>query len=179
MEKFFITICLSLTLEVLAQDSTSVKLSNSIYIELLGNAILPSFNYERIFYKNEGLSFSARIGFTPIHPKGTIDKMRIVPTLFIPITGSIIIGKKNGKFEFGIGADIAPLPDNQFALPHPEIIGVGIFGFRYEPSSNKFLLRIDYTPYFGRLGPNWGHIKNAKGYGVYYHFGGISLGKRF
>ena len=179
MRSLFIIICLFFSLETLCQDTANINLSNSVYIELLGNAILPSFNYERRFYKNESLSFIARIGFTPIHPKGVIDTMKIVLTLFIPITGSIIIGKKDNKFELGIGADIAPLPDDQFALPHPEILGVGIIGYRYEPTGKIFLLRIDYTPLFGRLGPNWGHIKNAQGYGVYYHFGGISLGKRF
>ena len=156
---------------------------NSIYVELFGNGIMPSVNYERLFYRDENLTYSARIGFTPIHPKnastGNFEEIVIVTTLWIPVTGSLILGSGSDKFELGIGFDIAPIQDDQFEIPHPEILGVLIAGYRFEPPGENTLIRISYTPFFGQLGPNLGHIKNAKGNGVFYHFAGISLGKRF
>lgn len=177
--KLFIVVLLLCASVCRGQDSINAKSSNSVFVELLGNAILPSINYEKKFCMKEKMSFAWRIGFTLIHPKGEFDSVKIVLTLFIPITVNVLVGKKDSKFEFGIGADVAPIPDDQFVIPHPEIIGTAVLGYRYEPAGKIFLLRIDYTPFFGNLGPNWGTYKNSRGYGVYSHFGGISFGKRF
>lgn len=87
-------------------DDTSniIKIrNNSIYIEALGNSILYSINYERIFLRKNNLIFSFRIGSSFIPMQGYHQKKIIgLPAL---INGSIRLNNLF-FFEFGVGSTL-------------------------------------------------------------------------
>lgn len=85
---------------VLSNDTSKVKLKkNSIYIEVLGNGMFGSVNYERLFLiKKQLCSFSAGALFLPRK------KLNSHPpyNLFVPVRFNLIFGKTH-QYTPGIG----------------------------------------------------------------------------
>jgi len=85
--------------KVAAQDTINYPVSiarNSVYLELGGNGLWYSVNYDKIFSLKEKVGFSGRIGFSYLQSQDTI-------SIIIPVTASYLFGKKNNFFELGGG----------------------------------------------------------------------------
>ena len=133
------------------QTSTANLKQNQLYLELAGNGLIYSINYER--FLSEDFTIRGGFGITPglIFIEGTF--------IHIPVTASYLIGSKTSKLELGLGA-------TYFAGEDTEIFGLdagdqslmfltGIIGYRYT-SPAGFVFRVFFTPlYSSESEPNF------------------------
>ena len=77
--------------------SNNVK-RNSLYIEIGGQSIFYSLNYDKLLQKNENFNRSFSIGVSVI-PKTTLCEYGVS----IPVSYNFLYGKTEHKFEIGIG----------------------------------------------------------------------------
>ncbi len=135
----------------IAQSTLSSVKQNQLYLELGGNGMIYSINYERSL--SENFTLRGGFGITPgiIFAEGTF--------IHIPVTASYLIGGKSSKFETGLGATYFAGTDVEiFGLPSDDqtlIFLTGIIGYRYI-SSGGFVFRIAFTPFYnGQTEPNF------------------------
>jgi len=133
------------------QTQTTNFKQNQLYLELAGNGLIYSINYER--FLSEDFTIRGGFGITPglIFIEGTF--------IHIPVTASYLIGSKTSKLELGLGA-------TYFAGEDTEIFGLdagdqslmfltGIIGYRYT-SPAGFVFRVFFTPlYSSESEPNF------------------------
>lgn len=116
---------------------------NQLYLELGGNGLIYSVNYERLL--SENLTVKGGIGVTPglIFVEGTF--------FAIPVTMSYIVGSDRSKFETGPGITLFTGTNAKiFGLPTGDISILfisGILGYRYV-SSSGFVWRIFFCPIY-------------------------------
>lgn len=92
-------------------SSQSIK-KNSLYLEILGNGVVWSINYERIIPLKEKMSMFLRIGGNEYHGEDTND----LSFNFIGAAG-ILFGGPKSYFESGIGYTwFSGFPDRLIAL---------------------------------------------------------------
>jgi len=79
-----------------AQYSKPTYKNNQVYVEIFGNGLVYSINYERLLTEN--FTIRAGFGYTPglILVEGTF--------IQIPVTASYLLGGQSSKFEMGLGA---------------------------------------------------------------------------
>lgn len=147
--------------------------ANTIHFELLGNGILYSINYDRLFTHN----FSGRIGYMYLSTDATssdpADPKVTVSVSLIPITASYLAGPGNHRLEIGGGPVIAFVSANidngvQGVSGSGLASIVTIIGYRYQPMDGGFNFRIALTPHFLINGPTPVQL-----------WGGLSLGYTF
>jgi hypothetical protein len=105
------------------------KLKNAVFVEVLGNGLWYSLNYEHRIL-NKGL---ARIGL------GLTSE-----SLTVPITFGGLIGESKNFFELGVGATV-----NMHELGEGGVRAIfitGTIGYRYEKPNGKFFFRTGFTP---------------------------------
>jgi hypothetical protein len=120
---------------------------NSIYMELAGNGLIYSINYDRMFTENMG----GRIGvmYFPLVPS----LFSSVEDLFImPATLNFLIGSNSHKLEMGAGIIYGAARLSTVFSSESES-GSGLaqtitIGYRYQQRSGGFLFRIGFTPIF-------------------------------
>ena len=126
-----------------AQTHDSRNKQNQLYLELGGNAVLYSFNYERILPDN--FTLRAGISYLPglIIVEGTF--------FLIPVSGSYLIGSESSKLEIGLGATLFTGTDVEIfgydGTAETLIFLTGIVGYRYI-SQGGFVFRVAFTPYY-------------------------------
>lgn len=159
-----ILLLLSVSTISFAQENTR-KRGRGVYMELFGNGLGYSFNYDQRFDKRfDGLGFKAGLSYFAIDGNS-------VATL--PVGLNYLLGKNGKYFEMGAGATFLRAEDstNAFAVGDSRSVGTGtvghmIFGYRREPEEGGFLFRASMTPLFGQ--------------GTFFPFWfGISLGYAF
>jgi hypothetical protein len=122
--------------------ATNLK-QNQLYLELAGNGLIYSINYER--FLSEDFTIRGGFGITPglIFVEGTF--------IHIPFTASYLIGSKTSKLELGLGATYFAGEDTElFGLDAGDqsvIILTGIVGYRYT-SPGGFVFRVLFTPLY-------------------------------
>jgi hypothetical protein len=135
----------------IATQSRAQEAANTLHFELLGNGLLYSINYDRLFSH----SFSGRIGYMYLSADATSEdltdpKVTVSISLF-PITASYLAGAGNHRLEIGGGPVFALVS----AEVNDGVQGVsgsglatltGIFGYRYQPADGGFNFRIAFTP---------------------------------
>ena len=139
---------------------------NSIFVELLGNGVLYSLNYDHKFFDHA----SARIGFSyiPLSGGSSSNPDDRVQVLLVPILVNYLVGNGNSRLELGAGPLLAGVSAN---VENETINGVGnggftgTIGYRLQPRDGGFLFRIGLTP-----------IISAELFQVW---GGLSLGATF
>ena len=153
-----------------------VTAPNGIYIELLGNGLLYTINYDRFITDDIGL----RGGFEYIGLSATSGSGESVSVsmMLIPITFNYFLASHDNrkvgssKLELGAGIVIANISasvsgnvGNVFSGSGLGLGGTATVGYRYQPSDGGFIFRIGFTPLFGP--------------GGFQPFGGISFGYGF
>ena len=133
----------------LAQSPTS---PNSIYLELLGNGLFYSLNYDRMITE----SFGARVGIGYVQP--------IEASLTtVPIMAHYLVGSGSSKLELGFGACMLLQPDwsglsfigsEDKEARGSQILGTATLGYRYQRTDGGFVFRVGVTPFFGVMGFN-------------------------
>jgi len=128
----FSLICSSI---ILGQDKENK--SNSLYLELGGNCILYSFNYEKEVLDN----FSPRVGFSifslqKVSNSGPATGTRLLATFML---NYFIVLNRNNKIELGAGLT------NIFSVDKYLAIAIG---YRYAPFDGGVIFKLTYTPIF-------------------------------
>lgn len=149
---------------------------NGIYLELLGNGIIYSVNYERFF--NE--QFSIRAGFGTFSVGGTFFffPLAINMTTF-PILGNYFYGSGSNKLELGAGVLLGSTKivsgfDNDRDQRSTIFDLTAFTGYRYQNPNGGFIFRAGLTPFLTLSGGD--EENREKGFAL---SGGISFGYAF
>ncbi|MGE5402263.1 MAG: hypothetical protein ACM3S2_17835 [Ignavibacteriales bacterium] len=115
------------------QDSTQRK-GNIVYLELGGNCMVYSLNYERMF-TNE-LSFRAGVAYVPFEDYD----------YWIPLLVNFIMNvDNNNSFELGLGGRLEISKFSNYMAP------TGSLGYRYNPRDGRIFFKIAYSPFYNDL----------------------------
>jgi len=117
---------------------------NQIFLELGGDGIIYSINYERLLTEN--IALRGGIGITP-------GMIFIDGTFFgIPLTVSYLIGGGRSKLELGLGVTYFTVEDAAiFGIPAGDFSFAaltGIVGYRGSSRDRGFVFRIAFTPLY-------------------------------
>jgi len=119
---------------------------NTLFIEIMGNALLYSVNYERLIKFKSKNKIAARIGF---HFSNDFNK-NIQKITSIPIEFSYLhpVSSKNHYLEFGLG--LLYLYDIFIDLNHVDqyFFATSRIGYRYQRRDGGFFLKAGITPLF-------------------------------
>jgi len=123
---------------------------NSIYIELGGNAVFGSVNYERLFpyAAAPGTTLALRVGGF-FHPGNNDSGVKNI--LIIPLESSAFWGRRAVKPELGFGLTYLQSYSVQDDLheegyKYTEFLPVFRFGLRYEKPGKPYVARLALTP---------------------------------
>ncbi len=144
---------------------------NTIFVELGGNAVLYSLNYERITAQDIAL----RVGFSYLSLTATSGSAGAsASAVGIPITASYLgLGSASSKFELG-GGILLERFSGASSTGFGDEIEVGVFvpmatfiaGYRYAPVNGGFNFKVGFTPVYH---PDVG----------FFPWGGLSFGYGF
>ena len=138
----------------------SAQRNKSIFLELGGNGLGFSVNYDARFAKVEkGLGYRAGIGFFPGVRMGGDDSEPVFfswPTIIsIPVGLNYLVGKAPHYFEGGLGATYFYAKGNFtfFFIEGEETLSTFIFipsaGYRFAKVGKSFQGRVFISPYIG------------------------------
>lgn len=140
------------------QSTERLSPKQNIFVELGGQGLLLTFNYDTRFSKrSDGIGGRAGIGYIKLGD--------IASTVTIPIGINYLLGRNGKYFEMGIGTTFV---GNTFLNDGSgfEAVGTMSFAYRVQPEDGGFNFRIGITPIFGAQGG---------GYFMPY-YAGLSLG---
>lgn len=154
-------ILLLLLLPLTAGDATAqeaappVTARNAFYVELLGNGLFYSMNYDRLFTDQ----VSGRVGLMFLGAASDEGSAAVTAT---PLMVNYLFGRGNSHFEAGVGIlvvsgavdDVPGEEDQSFS----GAIGTGTLGYRYQRPGGGFVFRVGLTPFFSTqaFGPWFG-----------------------
>ena len=123
----------------------SVNAKNAIYVELGGNGLLYSVNYDHRF----NTDWSARGGIM----YASIDDFSLT---IVPLLANYLVGN-NHMLEIGagvayIGINVKVDGEEFFNVSGSDIAGTGNIGYRYQNVDGGFVFRIGFTPLFSQHG---------------------------
>ena len=146
-----------------AQDNTRKSPQGAVYVELLGQGLAYSFNYDTRFTKSSrGIGGRIGIGGWKLNESGF---------LTVPVGINYLLGKGNHYFEIGAGATFTDFTVFDYFEEENTFHTVGTldFGYRLQPADGGFSFRAGITPFFGF---------QDTGY-FWPFFGGVSFGYAF
>jgi hypothetical protein len=132
-------------------DSALVgRARNAVYVELIGNGLLYSVNYDRMLTDH----LSARVGASYLGARTDTESASLAtfPVMINYLTGA----RSNHHFEAGAGvtlltASAEDLDDFEEA-GFDGIAGTATLGYRYQRPQGGFVFRSGLTPFFGAGG---------------------------
>lgn len=144
--------------------SLSQSRQNSIYFEALGNGIIYSVNYDRLFTEN----FGGRIGVMYLSSFDVVVSSA-ENILVVPLMANYFIGGSH-KLELGAGILLVQADNIGFfgiesGQGGSAVGGTATVGYRYQKPEGGLVFRIGFTPVYGD-----GEVEPS---------GGISLGYAF
>jgi hypothetical protein len=144
---------------------------NTIYAELLGNALSYSLNYERMIQDNIGLRVGVSYFGLSVAPSQ--DKNLTTAVFSMPLMGMYFVGTEASRLELGLGTTVA-FSSVKTVTNGSEDIASGVsaiitstIAYRIQPPQGGFNFKIGATPYF------------APATGTVMIWGGISAGFGF
>ena len=152
MKKFVMTALLALAASAgsaAAQDRVMPSAPNAVYVELLGNGLLYSLNYDRLLTPN----IAARVGVTGLAAASDSAAAGVFGT---PLMVSYLFGRGNSHLETGVGVllvaggveNVEGFEDESFS----GAIGTATIGYRYQRPGGGFVFRAGVTPFFNTNG---------------------------
>ena len=110
---------------------------HSVYVELGGNSIVYSLNYDYTFSLSESSKLAIGSGFEYVvmdsYANPDIHTPEAQPFLFVTPAVNLLLGKKSHHLEIGMSAIYLTIPSARI-------------GYRYQPAKGGFLFRIGFTP---------------------------------
>jgi len=158
------------TRRAVAQEELAPFSKSAIYVELLGQGLLYSVNYDYRFTPH----FGVRAGFTSWSiPTFAVISVGELSLTGFPITVNYLSGDGTSHLELGIG--IVPMTftmqgqdiffGTQYEGEGSTVLGTATLGYRAQPRDGGFVFRIGFTPLF--------NLKKV------FPLGGLSLGVAF
>ena len=130
------------------QDDRQAK--NSLYLELGGNGLLYSINYERLL----GNQIGVRVGGTRIS-FDSFDSDDNVGVTLVNVMTNYFVGAGKHRLELGAGG-LALFSSADFdgigSVAEKGLYGTGTVGYRLQPVNGGFLFKLGFTPIFGKGG---------------------------
>ncbi|AHM61553.1 hypothetical protein D770_16495 [Flammeovirgaceae bacterium 311] len=171
---------LAVSLQLLAQkEAAPFTAKNAVYLELGGNGVFYSLNYERMVYQKGMFKSAARIGFSTF-PKKIETETKTYWNAALPLELLGLIGRSKHHLEFGVGYTPYYYADTKFEVGSrgfefdryrfTAIVPFRI-GYRYQNPDGGFLFRVGYMPTMDF------HPDRHQPWNLVY--GGISIGKSF
>lgn len=145
----------------------------SFYLEFGGNAMVGSFNFERLVrLPNPNVQFAFRLGCVYV-PVLKILGGSTTHEFFVPAEVSLLCGTKALKPEFGAGitynwssGEHVIYPDRYESEIPSIVFSVLRFGIRWQILQKPYFVRAGFTPlFFGKMATNSG-IPFMKNYGL-------------
>jgi hypothetical protein len=138
-----------------AQSVSPAVAPSAVYVELLGNGLLYSINYDhRIAPK-----LAARVGFMGL---GGVSDSASASVFAAPVMVSYLFGEGNSHFEVGAGVMLAAGAIDEVDTVEDEsfssAVGTATVGYRYQRPQGGFVFRTGLTPFFDHRGfaPSFG-----------------------
>ena len=138
-----------------AQEAPAPAARNAFYLELGGNALLYSINYDRLLTDR----VAARVGAMFL---GAADEDSAAGVVGAPIMASYLWGGGSSRFETGVGIllvsggieNVEGYEDEDFS----GAAGTATLGYRYQRPTGGFVFRAGVTPIFSLdgIGPWFG-----------------------
>lgn len=133
-----------------AQETASpVTARNAFYVELLGNGILYSLNYDRMITPK----VSARVGVAAL---AAADDSTSAGVVAAPIMVNYLFGEGNSHFETGVGLMLASGAVDEVGDEEDDAfsgaVGTATLGYRYQRPGGGFVFRAGLTPFFSTDG---------------------------
>ena len=126
-----------------SQKDSTYKMRNSIYFELLGNAGLYSFNYEKAISNQQKNHFNLRIGASYLWWSAAKTPVFVIEPIYLR-------GTKNHFMEFSLGLTIlnreSVLESKIDANKQVRLNILPRIGYRYQPDKKNWLFRIGLLP---------------------------------
>lgn len=166
---------------------SSAQKKNSVYVELGGNAVFYSFNYDRIIQLSEKLKIAPRVGFMYL-PLSDIKSNKTFGDFNIPLELNLLFAKNSESKnfgEFGVGLNLISMKNGYTIGPADEVVRNNSrlarvttlrAGFRHQKPQGGLMYRI------GLLVPILQDEFSEKRVGddIFYRlYGGLSLGWTF
>lgn len=164
-----VLLCLSVTsaraqeATLSAPEASAAFARNSVFLELGGNGLLYTFNYDRLFSKH----VSGRVGAMVVSgtSEGNFEGDHFAGTgVLLPVTVNYLIGSGTSRLELGAGPLIG---GGDFVTRNGRTYGLGFRGitstiaYRRQPTDGGFNFRIGLTPFYARntsLTQLWGGL---------------------
>lgn len=129
---------------------------NSVFVELLGNGLFDSINYER-FFGDAGPSARAGIGYFSIGD---------VRYLSVPLLVNYYVGDGDNMFELGLGAVVVNKSGSNLVLPceGTAVVPTGLLAYRFVPRDGGFNFGFGATPFWADKLVLWGGISFGAGF---------------
>ncbi|MCZ2101595.1 MAG: hypothetical protein LC107_08675 [Chitinophagales bacterium] len=131
--------------EIKGQESTS---KNTFYLELFGNGLLYSANYD--YRTSEKFGIRAGIGYVGSIKSGILS---------VPVLGNFMLGKDGKYFEVGGGLTYIKSSSDLFDYELSSIIGTLSFAYRSQPVNGGVMWKLGLTPIIDfkevRISPYW------------------------
>lgn len=144
MKKYLLTLFVALfvTNTAFSQEINSASRplkKHSIYVELGGNSLLYSINYDLLIPLSKGIKLSAGSGFSQVSTIKINDE-NYGPSFCVAPALNILFGRRAHHFETGIST---------FVPLHVGLLAIGArIGYRYQRPKGGFLFRFALTPQF-------------------------------
>lgn len=124
-----------------SENTNQVRVKNAVYLELAGNGVGYSFNYERRLTNQLWGRIGA--GYVPVP---------FVRFAALPLGVSYLFGNKANFFETGLVttfayANVEALFDSEDGQEFGVILSP-IIGYRFQPQENNLFFKIAFTPLF-------------------------------
>jgi hypothetical protein len=121
--------------------------SNTFFVELGGNALVYSVNYERFFTPKLGV----RVG--GMYLRADDDAGTEVGVGLFPVMGTYLLGVGNSHFETGAGIGIATAGVDETDVGGDDwgdsaVYLTGTLGYRYQKPEGGVIFRAGFTPIF-------------------------------
>ena len=153
-----------------AQAQQVKKANNAMYVELGGNGLWYSMNYERLVQP----SVAFRLGLSYMSVSAASGGASAsVSSTGVPITVSYLLGGGGSKLEIGAGVLLEKFSGQASSGFGEKASGTGVypvgtavFGYRYMPVSGGFNFKLAFTPVYH---PDLG----------FFPWGGLSFGFGF
>ena len=142
---------LLITTPLILFTSFALAQSNTVFLEVGGNSLLWSLNYDRMITDN----ISVRVGYGSI-PFESTDEDEILTTTItvtpVPIVANYLLGSGNHKLEIGAGI-LYIMVDGEVDFGGTSVSGsgsitatTGVLGYRYHRATGGFSFRTSVTP---------------------------------
>jgi hypothetical protein len=138
-KNFFLLLALILiTNSIRSQELKEKACQQAVFVELMGQSLAYSFNYDRRFFTGDGgLGASIGLGYLP-----AVD---ISSILSVPVSINYLLGKKGNYLEIGSGVTyIGKVDHDSFSSVFLTALCIG---FRHQPVKKGFLFRANITPF--------------------------------